>query len=62
MREIGDYLGNTPAVAERSYVDPRVPERYERAVKPVAVPVLDAPAVTTVIAGRRAAGRAPSPR
>jgi DNA topoisomerase I len=29
MREVGDYLGNTPAVARASYVDPRVIDLYE---------------------------------
>ena len=27
-REVGHYLGNTPAVARTSYVDPRVVDRY----------------------------------
>jgi DNA topoisomerase IB len=30
MRAVADQLGNTPAVARRSYVDPRVIEAYER--------------------------------
>ncbi len=30
MKEVADLLGNTPAVARASYVDPRVVERYER--------------------------------
>nr|WP_246496890.1 DNA topoisomerase IB [Sphaerisporangium rubeum] len=30
MREVADYLGNTPAVARASYVDPRVVEAYEK--------------------------------
>jgi DNA topoisomerase IB len=29
MREVADLLGNTPAVARASYVDPRVLERFE---------------------------------
>ncbi|MFF5288953.1 DNA topoisomerase IB [Paractinoplanes globisporus] len=29
MREVADLLGNTPAVARASYVDPRVIDRYE---------------------------------
>lgn len=29
MREVADQLGNTPAVARASYVDPRLLERYE---------------------------------
>lgn len=28
MREVSDYLGNTPAVARASYVDPRVVDRF----------------------------------
>jgi DNA topoisomerase I len=28
VTEVGHYLGNTPAVARRSYVDPRVVDRY----------------------------------
>ncbi len=30
MREVSEYLGNTPAVARASYVDPRLIELYER--------------------------------
>jgi DNA topoisomerase IB len=30
VREVADYLGNTPAVARASYIDPRVIERYEQ--------------------------------
>ncbi len=30
VREVADYLGNTPAVARASYIDPRVIEVYER--------------------------------
>jgi DNA topoisomerase IB len=29
VREVADYLGNTPAVARASYIDPRIVERYE---------------------------------
>jgi DNA topoisomerase IB len=29
IREVAEYLGNTPAVARASYIDPRVIERYE---------------------------------
>lgn len=29
VREVADYLGNTPAVARSAYIDPRVIERYE---------------------------------
>ncbi len=32
MRAVADQLGNTPAVARRSYVDPRVVEAYEQGV------------------------------
>jgi DNA topoisomerase IB len=32
VREVADYLGNTPAVARASYIDPRVIERYEQGV------------------------------
>jgi DNA topoisomerase I len=30
MRAVADQLGNTPAVARSSYVDPRVVEAYEQ--------------------------------
>jgi DNA topoisomerase IB len=30
MKEVAGMLGNTPAVARSSYVDPRVVEQYER--------------------------------
>ena len=29
VREVAGYLGNTPAVARASYIDPRVIERYQ---------------------------------
>jgi hypothetical protein len=29
VREVADYLGNTPAVAGASYIDPRIIELYE---------------------------------
>jgi DNA topoisomerase IB len=29
VREVADYLGNTPAVARASYIDPRIVELYE---------------------------------
>ena len=29
VREVADYLGNTPAVARASYIDPRLFERFE---------------------------------
>jgi DNA topoisomerase IB len=32
MREVASYLGNTPAIARRSYVDPRVVDLYEDGV------------------------------
>ena len=32
MVEVAEYLGNTPAVARSSYVDPRVVDRYESGV------------------------------
>jgi DNA topoisomerase IB len=32
VREVAEYLGNTPAVARRSYIDPRVIRGYERGV------------------------------
>jgi DNA topoisomerase IB len=32
VREVAGYLGNTPAVARASYIDPRVIERYEQGV------------------------------
>jgi DNA topoisomerase IB len=32
VREVADYLGNTPAVARSSYIDPRVIELYENGV------------------------------
>jgi DNA topoisomerase IB len=28
-REVSEFLGNTPAVARRSYIDPRVFDRYQ---------------------------------
>jgi DNA topoisomerase IB len=32
VREVAEYLGNTPAVARASYIDPRVIELYERGI------------------------------
>jgi DNA topoisomerase IB len=32
VKEVADYLGNTPAVARASYIDPRIIELYERGV------------------------------
>ncbi len=41
MREVADYLGNTPAVARASYVDPRVVDLFEKGVTIVhALPML----------------------
>ncbi|HSU72093.1 MAG TPA: DNA topoisomerase IB, partial [Micrococcaceae bacterium] len=28
MREVAEHLGNTPTIARKSYVDPRVLDRY----------------------------------
>ncbi|MFD1213933.1 DNA topoisomerase IB, partial [Arthrobacter sp. GCM10027362] len=28
MREVAEHLGNTPAVARKSYVDPRIVDRF----------------------------------
>jgi DNA topoisomerase IB len=30
MKEVSDFLGNTPTLARTAYVDPRVVEAYER--------------------------------
>jgi len=32
MREVSEYLGNTPAVARKSYVDPRVIDLFHDGV------------------------------
>jgi DNA topoisomerase-1 len=32
VREVADYLGDTPAVARGSYIDPRIIELYEKGV------------------------------
>ncbi|MGA9749583.1 MAG: DNA topoisomerase IB, partial [Nocardioides sp.] len=32
MKEVADYLGNTPTIAKSSYVDPRVLDLYEDGV------------------------------
>lgn len=32
VQEVSDYLGNTPAVARASYIDPRIIELYEQGV------------------------------
>ena len=47
MKEVAEELGNTPAVARSSYVDPRVVEGYEAGL--------------TIAAGVRRAGRTKSP-
>jgi DNA topoisomerase-1 len=47
MKEVSEELGNTPAVARGSYVDPRVVEGYEKGL--------------TIAAGVRRADRAKSP-
>jgi hypothetical protein len=46
MKEVAELLGNTPAVARSSYVDPRVVERFEQGrtvdpAKPAEQAVLD---------------------
>ena len=48
MKEVAEELGNTPAVARGSYVDPRVVEGYESGL--------------TIEAGVRAGPRGPEPR
>jgi DNA topoisomerase IB len=45
MREVGEYLGNTPAVARASYVDPRVVDLYHNGTV-VALPDTDCDIVT----------------
>ena len=47
MKEVAEELGNTPAVARRSYVDPRVVEGYEEGI--------------TIAAGVRRADRTRNP-
>jgi DNA topoisomerase I len=47
MKEVAEELGNTPAVARSSYVDPRVVEGYESGL--------------TIAAGARRAARAKRP-
>jgi DNA topoisomerase IB len=32
MKEVADFLGNTPTLARKSYVDPRVVDLYEEGV------------------------------
>ena len=47
MKEVAEELGNTPAVARSSYVDPRVVEGYEAGM--------------TIAAGARRAARTRAP-
>ena len=47
MKEVAEELGNTPAVARGSYVDPRVVDGYESGL--------------TIEAGARRAGRTRAP-
>lgn len=37
VEEVADYLGNTPAIAKGSYIDPRVIDRYEQGTTIAAV-------------------------
>ena len=37
VKEVAHYLGNTPAVARSSYIDPRVFDRYESGLTIVGV-------------------------
>jgi DNA topoisomerase IB len=32
VKDVASYLGNTPAVARASYIDPRVVERFEQGI------------------------------
>jgi DNA topoisomerase IB len=45
MREVAEYLGNTPALARSSYVDPRVIDAYEegRTIRPATRRTYDDP-------------------
>ncbi len=40
VAEVAEYLGNTPAVARASYIDPRIIELYERGITTID-PALD---------------------
>jgi DNA topoisomerase I len=65
IRQVADWLGDTPAVARSSYVDPRLIGRYEAegelATIPAAPPVLPAPAeAETAVAALLAATAPPS--
>src|SRR3954453_5279448 len=52
VKEVAHYLGNTPAVARASYIDPRVFDRYQDGVTIAgALPQLGADDETTAIQG-----------
>jgi DNA topoisomerase IB len=57
MREVSEYLGNTPAVARASYVDPRVPDLYHDGVT-IRLPAGADRAAIAELAGAPAAERA----
>jgi DNA topoisomerase I len=62
IRQVADWLGDTPTVARSSYVDPRLIEIYQRdgrlAEVPVLAPALPAPAdAELAVAALLAAGR-----
>ena len=40
MKEVSEFLGNTPTLARSSYVDPRVVEAYERGITIAPPPVV----------------------
>ena len=67
IRAVADWLGDTPAVARASYIDPRVMSRYEADGGLVTIPVLPArlpastEAETAVAALLTEAGLAPGP-
>jgi DNA topoisomerase IB len=44
MKEVSTYLGNTPAVCRKSYVDPRIVDRYYAGIT---IPVSLQPEVDT---------------
>ena len=67
VREVADWLGDTPSVTRGSYVDPRIVGRYEADGRLPGVPalpaVLPAPAAAeTAVAALLAAGQASQPR
>lgn len=45
MKTVSQYLGNTPAVCRKSYIDPRILDRFEsgETIAPVLKRVGDAP-------------------